>query len=184
MSLFEVPGFEAGLACALLAALAVGPWAGIRAALRHAPTAAFARAALSTVGVQAAALAALAAMAALRTPCRPLAGAPLFALVAFPSGLLAASLGVLCGTATRRARRAAALYAAAAALSLAATLAEGYLGPSAAAYDHLLGWWPGPIYDEALEADRRLALFRLGTLAWTAAAVAAAVALRRRGAVP
>jgi hypothetical protein len=180
VSLFEVPGFEAGLACALLAALVVGPWAGIRAAHRHAPTTALARAALFTVGLQASALAVFAAMAALRTACRPLAGAPLFALVAFPSGVLAAALGVLCGTAAGRPRRAAALYAAAAVISLAATLAEGYFGPSAAAYDHLLGWWPGPIYDEALEADRRLALFRLGTLAWAAAAVAAAVALRRR----
>ena len=53
------------------------------------------------------------------------------------------------------------------------SLATGYFGPSAAAHDHLLGFWPGPLYDEALEVDRRLLLFRAGTLAWTCAALAA-----------
>ncbi len=59
-----------------------------------------------------------------------------------------------------------------------------WTGPAASAHDHLLGVWPGPLYDEAIAADRRLVLFRAGTLAWTAGALATAslVARRRAGA--
>ena len=66
--------------------------------------------------------------------------------------------------------------------SLSATLLEGWLGPASYLLDPFLGIWPGPIYDEALALDRRLLLFRLGTLAWTAVMLgaAAAVASRRR----
>ncbi|WP_176062948.1 type VI secretion system protein [Anaeromyxobacter diazotrophicus] len=195
LPLLEVPGFELGLAAALLSALLVGPALGIAAARRalaaaaarrggagFAPGAAprapilrpFAAAAMVLLGLQALLFSASAARAALATPCRPLAGAALFALVAAPSALLAAALGVACGLAAAgRRRRAALLYALVAAASLLGTLAAGYFGPSASALDHLLGVWPGPLYDEALAVDRRLLLFRAGTLAWTCAALAA-----------
>ena len=55
-------------------------------------------------------------------------------------------------------------------------------GPASYLLDPFLGIWPGPIYDEALSLDRRLLLFRLGTLAWTAAMVGARRG--RRGAAP
>ena len=74
------------------------------------------------------------------------------------------------------------LYGAGIVGSLSATLLEGWLGPASYLLDPFLGIWPGPIYDEALALDRRLLLFRLGTLAWTAVMLgaAAAVASRRR----
>ncbi len=186
LPLLEVPGFELGLAAALLAALVLGPALGIAAARRElsavpprvGPVSVlrpFAAAAAVLLGLIALLFLASAARAALATPCRPLAGAALFGLVAAPSALLAAALGTACGLAADgRARRAALLYGAAAAASLAATIAVGYLGPSASAHDHLLGVWPGPLYDEALAIDRRLLLFRAGTLAWAGAALAAA----------
>ena len=107
---------------------------------------------------------------------------PLFLAAALPSSLLATSLAVLCGAVARGRRgRALLLYAAAALLSLATTLARGYLGPTASLYDHLLGFWPGPVYDQALVLDRRILLFRAATLALAlAAALACSVRPRRR----
>jgi hypothetical protein len=194
LPLLEVPGFELGLAASLACALVAGPLAGIAAARRElaragprAPSAARAFGEASAVVTVAlvAAFAASAARAALVTPCRPLASAPLFGVVALPSALLAAALGVGAGIVARGRRvRAAFLYAAVTCASLTVTLLVAYLGPAASVADHLLGVWPGPLYDEALAVDARLALFRAGTLAWTAAAVAAValVARRRAGA--
>ncbi|MFL5263476.1 MAG: type VI secretion system protein, partial [Anaeromyxobacteraceae bacterium] len=188
LPILEVPGFEVGLAASLAAALLLGPTFGIAAARRApaAPLRAFAAAACAVSALLGLALAAAALRAWLLSPCRPLASAPLFALVAFPSGLLAAAVAVLAATLARgRRRRAALLYGAAAAASLAATLTQAYLGPAASAHDHLLGVWPGPLYDEALEAGARLVLFRAGTLAWAIAAVAlAALVIRRRAGAP
>lgn len=174
MSLLEVPGYELGMAAAL-AAVPAGIALGIRAARRErsrpAPRAARAllRAALPPALGQLVLFLGAAAWTALFTPCGPLAAAGLYWLTALPSALLAAALGTACGFATRGRRLAGLLAGAAAAGSLAEALARGYWGPSAALSAHLLGWWPGPIYDEALFVDRRLLLFRLGTLGWTAA---------------
>lgn len=193
LPLLEVPGFELGLAAALGCAVALGPALALAAVRRElarggSPSAlrAFAAAGAALLAVLAVLYAASAARAALVTPCRPLAGAAMFAIVAVPSALLAVALGVACAALARgRRRRAALLYAAVAAGSLAATLATAYLGPSASAHDHLLGVWPGPLYDEALAVDRRLLLFRLGTLGWAGAALAgAALALRGRVGAP
>ena len=189
LPLLEVPGFELGLVAALLSALLLGPALGIAAARRGLATPTptgvlrpFAAAALVLLGWLGVLFATAAARAAIATPCRALAGAPLFALVAVPSALLATAVGTASGLAADgRRRRAALLYAIVAVASLAATLGTGYFGPSASAHDHLLGVWPGPLYDEALTIDRRLLLFRAGTLAWTCAALAsAALWLARR----
>jgi hypothetical protein len=184
--LLEVPGFELGMAGALGSAV-LGTALGIGAARRElaGPDPEPARAALAASLVLAAALlllfAASAARAALLTPCRAAAAADLFWLTALPSALLAAALGTAAAFAARGRRLGSALLCAAVALgSLAATLWRAWSGPSASAFDHLLGWWPGPVYDEALAADARLLLFRLGTVAWAAALVSAATLLARR----
>ena len=196
--LLEVPGLDLGLAAALLSSLVVAPVLGIaaarralRAAGRETPGGALGptlRASGATAAVAlllvAWTLAVAAVRAATTTRCGPLAAWWLFVLVAAPSALLASAVAVA-ATAVARGRRgrAAALYAAVVLASAAVTALEAYLGPAAAAYDHLLGVWPGPIYDEALAVDARLALFRAGTLGWSAAALAAGVlATRTRGA--
>lgn len=86
-----------------------------------------------------------------------------------------------------RGRRAAAagLYAGAVLLLVAWRLADAYRGPQAFLLDPLLGYFPGPLYDEAVPLDARLLAARGEALGW-AAAVAGAAALagalvRRRG---
>lgn len=188
LPLLEAPGWELGMIAALLAVLAGAPL-GIGRARRELegprPSAlrAFLRTAAAAVILQAALVGGAALRTALLTPCSPTFGLAFVPAVALPSALAAAALGVLAGFAGRgRPVPSALLYAAGVAVSLAATLLEGWLGPASYLLDPFLGIWPGPIYDEALSLDRRLLLFRLGTLAWTAAMVgaAAAVAARRR----
>ena len=191
--LLEVPGFDLGLVGALAFALLVGPALGLSAARRelaaahppaaHRPAAAAAGVATALVALL---LGASALRSALATPCRPLASASVFLVVAWPSALLSTGLGVLAGLLVRGARgQAALLYAAVLLASLATTLAAAYFGPTASAYDHLLGVWPGPLYDEAVALDARLLLFRVGTLCLFAGALAlAALVTRRRAGVP
>src|SRR5699024_11048253 len=98
--------------------------------------------------VNAAPFAAAAARAALG-PCAPLHGAALYAVTAVPSALLATALGLAAASLARTLRRAALAYAAVAVASLATTAIRAYYGPASFAHDHLFGFWPGPIYDEA-----------------------------------
>ena len=105
-------------------------------------------------------------------PCRALDGAAFFPVLALPSAWLAAALSTALAWPGRR-RRLAAGFALALLGSLGWTLLEAWRGPAAFALDHLLGVWPGPLYDEALRLDARLLLFRAET-------VALAVAVRRR----
>ncbi|HZZ84946.1 MAG TPA: type VI secretion system protein [Anaeromyxobacteraceae bacterium] len=188
LHLLSAPGLELGLVGALLAALSGGPL-GIAAARRQlgrsapSPLAAVASATAALLALEALLFAASALHARLVTPCSPLAGAPLFALVALPSALLAPAVGVLCafGAAGRRGL-AALLYFGAVAGSLAVTALAAYDGPTAAAQDHFLGLWPGPLYDEALAVDRHLLLFRAGTLSlWLCATALCAGLFGRPG---
>lgn len=188
LPLLEAPGWELGMAAALLGVLSGAPL-GIARARRELATGrasvlrAFAGAALGAVVLQAALVAGAALRTAFLTPCSVGFGLPFVPLVAVPSALAAAALGVLAGFAGRgRLLASWAIVAGGLALSLSATLLEGWLGPASYLLDPFLGIWPGPIYDEALALDRRLVLFRLGTLAWTAAMLGAAgvVASRRR----
>ncbi len=188
LPLLEAPGWELGMVAALVGVIA-GAAFGISGARRELegtrPSAlrAFAGASVGAVLLQAALVAGGALRTAFLTPCSATFGLAFVPAVALPSALAAAALGVLCGLLGRgRAVRSAVLVVAGLAASLAATLFEGWLGPASYLLDPFLGIWPGPIYDEALSFDRRLLLFRLGTLAWTVAMLgaAAAVAARRR----
>jgi len=180
LPLAEVPGWELGMAAALLLA---GPAAalGILSARRQlgvaAPSAL--RAALASASVLLIALLfvyALAALgAALATPCRPAGSPALFALTALPSAIFGAALGLWAGVATGGRRLRAALLAAAVALaSLAASGGRAYYGPGAGVWNHLLGFWPGPLYDELLTVSGPLLRFRAATLCWAGALVATA----------
>ena len=188
LPLLEAPGWELGMVAALLAVLAGAPMGIARARTelaRERPSAlrAFLRATAGLVLLQAALVGGAALRTALLTPCSPTFGLAFVPAVALPSALAAAALGVLAGFVARgRPVPSGLLYGAGIVGSLSATLLEGWLGPASYLLDPFLGVWPGPIYDEALALDRRLLLFRLATLAWTTAMVAAAgvVAARRR----
>ena len=188
--LLQVPGWELGELSALVGAIAGAPL-GVAAARRQlgrqAPSAllAFAGAALAAAALQAALAAPAFARAAL-SPCSATAGAAFVPVLALPSALAGSALGVAAGLAARGRRlRAALLYAIALLASLGASILAAWGGPAAYVLDHLLGSWPGPVYDEALALDARLVLFRLGTLAWAAALAAAAeLGLRLAGRRP
>ncbi len=183
LPLLDAPGYELGMAGAWIAAVLAAPL-GIAAwrLERERPEPSAAAAAGGTFLVLGALLAIFLAANAARAwagPCRVLASWELFPLLALPSAALGAALAVTAATLARGRAAPAALYAATALVSLAVALGELYLGPQAFALDPLLGWWPGPLYDEALRPDARLVLFRLETLA-AAFALGAAVEARAR----
>ena len=187
LPLFDAPGYELGQAGALLAAL-LAPAAGLAAwrLERDRADASPAAAWLGASLVLCALLAALFAGALLRAAAGPCSAAGRAAgflpLLAAPSAILGAALAVALSVLTRgRRARAAALYAAVAAVSLAAALRAAYLGPAAFVFDPLLGAFPGPIYDEALVPDLRTVLFRAAALLEGAAVAAFAEATARAG---
>src|SRR5215470_3357346 len=95
----------------------------------------------------------------LRRPvCDPLAGLVLYLALAVPSAVFAASLGIACGFAAHR--RAGWIVAAVFLSTLFAALWPIYRGPQVFAFHHLGGWFPGPIYDEAIRPPRALWIFR------------------------
>jgi hypothetical protein len=128
-------------------------------------------------------LAASVLQAVFRSPCSPLAQIGFFPALTLPSGALACALGVLSGLVTRRRWLAGLLVAALAAVFLGATLLQAWKGPEAFALDHLFGYWPGPIYDEALRVDHRLLVFRGLTVLWVLAVLALAGLAAQIGAV-
>lgn len=98
------------------------------------------------------------------TRCDPFTNLGFFPLLAVPSAVLSATVGVFVGFATRRVWTAGFLYAACLAVSLAVTVPPIVFGPQVFAFNHLLGYLPGPLYDEALSVTPALAWFRLETL--------------------
>ena len=182
LPLLDVPGYELGLLGAWLGVALAGPL-GLAAARRERdrPGGSPGVAALAAALAATALLLALLATSALRAafgPCRALFGAAFFPVLALPSAWLAAALTA--GAAWWRRGRAgatAALMALAALASLAWTLLEAWRGPAAFALDHLLGVWPGPLYDEALALDSRLLLFRAATVGLAVAVGGAATLL-------
>lgn len=185
LPLLDAPGYELGMLAAWVA-VALGAPLGIATARRErargdrSPAAAAGAAGLVAAGLVALLVSGNAARAALG-PCRVLsAAAGLVPLLALPSAALAAAVAVAAALLARGRRAlAGALYAAAVLASLALTLRAVYLGPQAFALDPFLGWWPGPLYDEALRPDARLVLARLGALAWAVAIAAATDAIAR-----
>jgi hypothetical protein len=177
LPLLDVPGFELGEVGAWLG-LALAPplgwWAASAERARHrsSPAVAALAAALASTALLALLFLAVTVRAALG-PCRALDGAAFFPVLALPSAWLAAALSVALAWTGRRARLAAGL-ALALLGSAGWTLLEAWRGPAAFALDHLLGVWPGPLYDEALRLDARLLLFRAGTVALAVAVGAGA----------
>ena len=98
------------------------------------------------------------------TRCDPFSHIGFFPLLTMPSAILSATVGVFVGFATRRVWTAGVLYAATIGCSLAVTVPPILFGPQVFAFNHLLGYVPGPLYDEALTVTAALGWFRLETL--------------------
>ena len=106
--------------------------------------------------------------------CNLWAGLGFFLLLPVATALYAAPAGVLAALASPRRGRALALALPMA--SLFWTLRRLYHDPPVFAFDPFFGYFPGPIYDEALRPPAALVHFRLVNLVWIATAVAIGVA--------
>ena len=106
--------------------------------------------------------------------CNLGAGLAFFALLPVCTGAFAAGMGAAVAIALpgRRSGRVAAF--ALPLLSVVWALLRLYRDPAVFAYDPFAGFFPGPIYDEALRPPLRLVWFRLANLTWLAATLAAA----------
>jgi hypothetical protein len=114
--------------------------------------------------------------------CNLGAGLAFFALLPLSTVVYAAPAGVVVATfVPRRARLVAWLLPVA---SLAWAAWRLYAGPAVFAFDPFGGYFPGPIYDEALRPPARLVQFRFVNLVWIATACALALAAIGRGRDP
>jgi tetratricopeptide (TPR) repeat protein len=156
-------------------ALAPSP-SGLTAALR-ATAAAAGLALAATLPTFAAALLA----GAIGAACSLTAGMPWYAVLPAATAPLAAAVGVVAGAAFERRLPAALLYAAIVGAFTAAAAWPILTGPQVFFFHHLLGYLPGPLYDEALAVRPSLLHFRLVSLAWAAAFLGLAGGLWRDG---
>ncbi len=188
--LFNVPGYELGQALALAVGL-LGPLVGIAAARQERrlitsrdprPPGALrydspVRAAGAAMGAATAInllvllppLATALGWSLFGTRCNPLANVGFFPLLTVPSAVLASSVGVLCGLFSVRWWRSLLLLLSVFIATGAWTAWPIYFGPQVFAFHHLLGYFPGPLYDEALVLRPALYWFRLQTFLWAAA---------------
>jgi len=191
--LFDLLSYDFSFAVGLCAALAAvdlgqGTVAAARAAANTAaapmpaPLRLIGRALARALGVLVAPLL-LSLLNAVRVRnCNLMAGLGFYALLPIGTALYAAPAGVLAGLAfPRRGRLVAWLLPLG---SVAWTLVRLYQDPGVFAYDPFGGYFPGPIYDEALRPPLRLLWFRLAGVVWIAGPVALAVAAVGRGRRP
>jgi hypothetical protein len=184
--LFDVLGYDFSFAVGLLAAFAAAD-VGHGVGRKSSPEQSEGWGALRPFGEACAVAAALLALPlvasvanALRVRnCNLGAGFVFFLLLPVATALYAACAGVL--AARVPGRRGRVLAFAIPALSLAWSLLRLYRDPAVFAFDPFGGYFPGPIYDEALRPPASLVWFRAACAVWMAAAVALAVAGAGRG---
>src|SRR5690606_10142495 len=109
--------------------------------------------------------------------CSPWVGLGFYLLLPIPTILLGSFAGTLAGFTARRLWTALLLYFGVVLGSLAISLTAVWAGPQIFALNHFLGYFPGPLYDEALEVETRLVAYRALTLVWTLLAFAVGSAL-------
>lgn len=119
------------------------------------------------------------AYALLSTRCDPFASVVFFPWLTLPSAVIAAAAGVLCGLFSDRTWKALLLYYGLVLASAAWTVWPLYKGPQVFAFNLFGGYFPGPLYDEALVLRPSLAWFRLETLLWALAILSVAALLLR-----
>ncbi|MGC4115490.1 MAG: tetratricopeptide repeat protein [Myxococcales bacterium] len=176
LPLFEVPGYELASAMGLLLAVA-GAIAGFVSArqARTAPPASALSAWLHAIAPCLATLLfpflAAVVSALLSTRCSPWMGAPFYLVIPVPTVLLACAVGVVLGLSVQRAFVAGLAYFGLVLATVAASLWPLWEGPQVFALNHLVGYFPGPLYDESLPLEPRLLFYRALTLVWTALAL-------------
>jgi hypothetical protein len=111
--------------------------------------------------------------------CNLAAGLAFFVLLPVSTVAYAAPAGVIAGLAAKRRGRL--LAFAIPALSIVWTLLRLYRDPPVFAFDPFGGYFPGPIYDEALRPPAALLSFRLTNLVWIATAIVLTLAVVGRG---
>ena len=116
--------------------------------------------------------------------CNFAAGLGFFLLLPVATVLYAAPAGVLAGLVAPAPRRGRALAFAIPLLSILWTLLRLYRDPPVFAFDPFGGYFPGPIYDEALRPPLSLLLFRVANLVWIGTAVVVALAAAGGGLDP
>ena len=186
--LAAVPGFESALAANVVVGLLAGVL-GIASARQEraiergahaverspAPFTAVARGVFAAFGLAALAIVPFVAAAAIAglvgAPCSITAGLGWYPILPLPSAFFGAAAGFLCGAASERRRVPGLLFAALVLAGLATTALPVLRGPQVFLYDHLLGFLPGPLYDEQVQLEKPLVIFRLLTLAWGAGAL-------------
>jgi tetratricopeptide (TPR) repeat protein len=109
------------------------------------------------------------ARAAFSTRCDPFANFAFFPWLTLPSAVLAACAGVFCGLLTLRKRTALLAFALLVLASAVWTVWPIYFGPQFFAFNFFGGYFPGPLYDEALHLRPAIAWFRLETIGVAAA---------------
>ena len=195
LPLLGLPGYELSEALALLGGLAasVTGCAAFRveqAALRGEPSngilhplppalAVGAAVASSTVATLLATLVPLCVAvlrAALGTPCDPWRALGFFPLLVVPSLLLGGVLGVFAAAVSDRGWGALGAWLLPFSALTLATAWPLVQGPQVFAYHHLAGYFPGPLYDEALALPPALTWFRVQTLLVGLGAAAGTVA--------
>jgi hypothetical protein len=107
------------------------------------------------------------------------AGLAFFLLLPVATAAIAATSGALAGLALPRRGRLLAWGIPLA--SVAWSLLRLYVDPAVFAFDPFGGYFPGPIYDEALRPPQRLVFYRAANALWAATAIAVFWANERRG---
>jgi hypothetical protein len=113
--------------------------------------------------------------------CSLAAGFGFFVLLPVATVLYAAPAGVLAAVAVPRRRWGRVLAFALPVISLVWSLLRLYRDPPVFAFDPFGGYFPGPIYDEALRPPLTLVVFRLVNLVWIATAIGIGAAAVGRG---
>jgi hypothetical protein len=192
--LFGQPGLELSLGvCALLSVFGMVLGAAAAAEARKPPRPRVPRVELSgpaqavtaaigaacLIGTTAAALPFIGAviLTLVSTPCNPWAQAALYPLLVLPTALLASAGGVFACALFPSRKGTLAVCVALLLASLGWTLWPLAVGPQVFAYNFFLGWFPGPLYDEAVHVPAALLWFRLESLLWAALLALCAVTL-------
>jgi hypothetical protein len=178
LPLVNLLGFDFSFVIGLFAALAgvdIGHGV-VSAARRNRPAAGLVKLVFEAIACALATLAlplvlSLANAARVRN-CNLGAGLELFFLLPVATATVAAGTGAAVALLVSRPRLGRVLAFAPPAISVAWSLVRLYRDPAVFAFDAYAGYFPGPIYDEALRPPLRLLWYRLANFTWLAALIA------------
>ena len=186
LPLVDVLGYDSSFVLGLVVAVAAADVGHgvVSAARRNAPSTSSARLAGEAMATALALLVLpllLSLANALRVRnCNLGAGFLFFALLPVGTAVFAAGTAAAVAILVPRPRLGRAAALALPFVSIGWALLRLYRDPAVFAFDPFGGYFPGPIYDEALRPPLRLFWYRLANLTWLATAVAAAAWLRPR----